>query len=529
MIPLKQSSQALIIDVVTKMHPHFESITRSWREKLSSFGMDAKSLNTLEKLTPGCGADFIVKRDFSGLFETLHYNSVRLAKLKTDTRLVARSLELFQELCEPYLLKEYGESGLTQAQAGMEMVRSSTFVAFTGAYFDTQRKESDALLQVLESELRAKKLQPLMDEMLALTTGIFRADFGAILLCEQRSRRLKVSALHGMQLSEVAAGEYAAEDGFAGTIARSGEPLLIPDTDRDERVQNDVVRRAVKSLWGVPLKNTEGNTLGVLLIGFKKYYEWFPTERDLLRAIADRSVSAIERAQMVDALRDREHRIAELSGHLLRAQEEERKRISRELHDDTGQSLMVIRLYLGMLENSLTARTAKTKVRETVEVVDRTIDGIRRIISKLSPLVLQELGLTAAIRKEAKDLAKTTGIRVRVLVPNEYDRFAPEAETAIYRVVQEALHNITKHAEAKSVTIKLTRENDLVKLMVQDDGVGISEKPDRRGHSFGLAGIKERVASLGGTVLVTSERGQGTRLEISVPTDPLASELVISA
>ncbi|MBV9670902.1 MAG: sensor histidine kinase, partial [Acidobacteriales bacterium] len=318
--------------------------------------------------------------------------------------------------------------------------------------------------------------------------------------------------------------EFPIDEGLAGQIALSGEPLLVSDLAASS-VSSEAVRKLAKSIWGVPLKQNN-KVLGVLLIGFKKLYEWFPTERELLRAIADRSVSAIERAQMVAALRDREQRIVELSAHLLKAQEEERKRISRELHDETGQALMVIRLYLGMLENTLTARTAKNKVRETVEVVDRTIEGIRRIISKLSPLVLQELGLTAAIRKEAKDLAKTTGIRVKVLVPNEYDRFAPEAETAIYRVVQEALHNIAKHAQAKSVTIKLTRENDLVKLWVQDDGVGMTEKPDRRGHSFGLAGIKERVASLGGNVLITSERGSGTRLEISVPTSPLASELV---
>src|SRR5205807_3218066 len=103
------------------------------------------------------------------------------------------------------------------------------------------------------------------------------------------------------------------------------------------------------SLWGVPLK-ANSQTIGVLIIGFTKPYEWMPTERELMRAIGDRTALAIERARMTDALREREQRIAELSAHLLRVQEGERERMSRELHDETGQALMVIRLYLGMME-----------------------------------------------------------------------------------------------------------------------------------------------------------------------------------
>jgi two-component system, NarL family, sensor histidine kinase UhpB len=156
-------------------------------------------------------------------------------------------------------------------------------------------------------------------------------------------------------------------------------------------------------------------------------------------------------------------------------------------------------------------------------VVDRTIEGIRRIIGKLSPLVLQELGLVAAIRKEAKDLAKNSGVKARVLISEEVGRLAPGTEQAIYRVVQEALHNVGKHANAKNVTVEVTREDQTVHVAVEDDGIGIQSRSNSRGHSFGLAGIKERIATMGGSTRVVSAKGKGTRIEISVPAgEPVA-------
>jgi signal transduction histidine kinase len=254
-----------------------------------------------------------------------------------------------------------------------------------------------------------------------------------------------------------------------------------------------------------------------------------PTEKELMRAMADRSALAIDRMQMTDALRERESRIAELSAHLLRVQEEERKHISRELHDETGQGLMVTRLYLGMLEASLRSRSSQVKIQEALAVVDRTIEGLRRMIARLSPLVLQELGLVAAIRKEAKDLSKSTGVKTRVEVPDDLGRFGPEAETAIYRVVQEALHNVAKHAQAKNVGVQVAREQSAIKLLVEDDGIGFVQKGVSRGRSFGLSGMRERVAALGGTVRVRTGKGRGTRIEVTVPEAAAVVQLPVSA
>jgi signal transduction histidine kinase len=171
-----------------------------------------------------------------------------------------------------------------------------------------------------------------------------------------------------------------------------------------------------------------------------------------------------------------------------------------------------------MMDSAANGKNLRGKIKETVEVVDRTIEGIRRIIGKLSPLVLQELGLVAAIRKEAKDLAKTTGVKTRVLIAEDVGRLAPVTEQAIYRVVQEALHNVAKHAQARNVTIQVARDNHVVHVQVEDDGVGIQpSRGNSRDRTFGLAGIKERIAMLGGVSRVISTREKGTRIEITVP------------
>jgi signal transduction histidine kinase len=191
---------------------------------------------------------------------------------------------------------------------------------------------------------------------------------------------------------------------------------------------------------------------------------------------------------------------------------------------------MVIRLYLGMLETTVTGRSAKAKIHETVDVVDRTIEGIRRIIARLSPLVLQELGLVAAIRKEAKDLARNTGVKTRVAVAEDVGRLSPEIEAAIYRVVQEALHNVAKHAQAKTAGVQIVREAHSVRMVVEDDGVGIvsvNTAPQRR--TFGLAGMRERISGLGGTMRVHSRKGQGTKITIVVPAPRAADEATIAS
>jgi len=524
--PFKESSRELIVEVARALEPYFPDITHSWREKLvQEHGFDGRTLAALERVTLAAGCSYFCHDNFPGFHENLNYFGTRLSKLQVDTRAVAWSLELYQSVCDPYLAGLF-PGRESESKAALEMLSSVSFVIISGAYFDARTLESNALLEVLDAELSADGLSHLLQKVLAITTRTFQASMGAILLRDPDMDVLRIASSANLELDLPENFGIEVGTGFSGKIAAVGEPCMVLDTSADGDILTPSltpkIRQKAKSLWGVPLK-AEGKIIGVLIIGFMKPYEWMPTERELMRAIGDRTALAIERARMTDALRQREQRIAELSAHLLRVQEDERKRISRELHDETGQALMVMRLYLGMMEPEMPSRAGKAKIRETVEVVDRTIEGLRRIIGKLSPLVLQELGLVAALRKEVKDLAKAAGVKTRVVIPEEVGRLAEGTEQAIYRVVQEALHNVVRHARARNVTVQMLRKGENIHVVVEDDGIGIQAKSSTRGNSFGLAGIKERVAMLGGVSEVSSEKGKGTRLEITVPAGQAAS------
>jgi signal transduction histidine kinase len=514
--PFKESSRELIVELARALGPYFPDITSQWREKIAAeYGFDNRTLAVLERLALGAACSYFCHDDFPGFQENLQYFGTRLSKLQVDTRAVARSLELYLMSCDPYLCFLF-PGREAEVKAALEMLSSVSFVIVSGAYFDAQTLESQSLLSILDAELAAGDLGMLLHKVLHIITRTFEASMGALLLREGEGGSLKVSAAVGCDGHLPENLRISAGAGFAGKIAAHGEPGMILDSNAECDPLTPVIGARAKSLWGVPLK-VDGEVIGVLVIGFHRPYEWLPTERELMRAVSDRTALAIQRARMTDALRQREQKIAELSAHLLRVQEEERKRISRELHDETGQALMVIRLYLGMMESSVRDRAARVKIKETVEVVDRTIEGIRRIIGKLSPLVLQELGFVAAIRKEAKHLAKTTGVKTRVLIAQDVGRLAPGTEQAIYRVVQEALHNVAKHAQARNVSVQVAREDTSVQVIVEDDGVGIQTRNNSQNRCFGLAGIKERIAVLGGVARVTSAKGKGTRIEITVP------------
>jgi signal transduction histidine kinase len=247
---------------------------------------------------------------------------------------------------------------------------------------------------------------------------------------------------------------------------------------------------------------------------------------DLIGVVAEANTRlearVIERtAQLGEAnaqLREREGALARLYEKVVSAQEDERKRIARELHDDTSQSLaalvMAIDGSLAALKAGLTPRLEEAKA-----LAVRTIEEVHRMILDLRPSVLDDLGLQSAIRWYAERHLTGRGVSVRCEFDAPDRRFPAAFETALFRVCQEAMSNIARHAHAESVLIQLSEEEGEIRIEIEDDGRGF--EPDNVSHAerrhFGLMGIEERVEILGGKVVIDSAPGQGTRIRLAVP------------
>lgn len=208
----------------------------------------------------------------------------------------------------------------------------------------------------------------------------------------------------------------------------------------------------------------------------------------------------------------------DLSGHLHTVREEERTRVAREIHDELGQSLTAMRMELSLLRKSLPAeqRQGLERAESLGELVEATTRAVKRISQDLRPGVLDHLGLSAAVEWQAEEFEKRTGIPCEVTLDPVEIALDEGRATALFRILQEALTNVARHADARSVDVLLRKDGAGIVLRVRDDGRGM-DQPGAAQGSFGLIGIQERVRGWDGLVEVSSARGQGTTVTVRLP------------
>lgn len=207
-----------------------------------------------------------------------------------------------------------------------------------------------------------------------------------------------------------------------------------------------------------------------------------------------------------------------LAARILGAQEAERVRVSRELHDDTGQALTLLLVRLQIVENMSSEPEIRRELAELRELVGETLDGVRRLAVHLGPSVLEDLGLCSALEWLADRVRAETGLVVDLRLECKCEHLSPEVAVAIFRVAQEALTNVVRHARATRVEVRLETDGSL-ELRVADDGTGfaVDEAQAQPTASVGLFGMAERVALIGGSLEIDSSPGGGTRVRASVP------------
>ncbi len=226
-----------------------------------------------------------------------------------------------------------------------------------------------------------------------------------------------------------------------------------------------------------------------------------------------------ERREVEAQLLASREQLRNLSTHLESVRETDRTRIAREIHDELGQNLTALRLDLSLVGRRLGEpdRAIQDRLLGMTGLVDETILSVRRICSELRPAVLDNLGLSAAMEWLLDDLGSRSSIQSRVVFSPEEIDVNPETGTAVFRVFQEAVTNVLRHAEAKALEVSLQATDDRLELTLEDDGIGISQDRMKDPSAFGIVGMKERVRAIGGQIDITGFSGKGTRIEVTVP------------
>jgi signal transduction histidine kinase len=230
-------------------------------------------------------------------------------------------------------------------------------------------------------------------------------------------------------------------------------------------------------------------------------------------------LEATVREGHAEVARSREE-LRHLSGKLVRAQEDERRSIARELHDEIGQALTAVEVELAVAERSASTNPAAVEaIHEARTVTQRALGGVRDLSQLLRPSMLDDFGLPDTLKWQLRKFSDRTNVRTELLQDGLSERLPIDVEVTVYRVIQEALTNVSRHANATTCRVFVQRLASSVVVTIEDDGVGLPERTNNHApqEGSGLVGIRERVSDLGGTFRIEGKAGKGTRLLIELP------------
>jgi signal transduction histidine kinase len=359
------------------------------------------------------------------------------------------------------------------------------------------------------------------------TLDIMNGTIGEILLIDENTGELSHLVHRGLSKEFVENVRLSLGEGITGSVAQSGKAILLEDISSDPRVAHRefVIAEGLKAYICVPLRARD-KVLGVLNVASRMPRKFTTSDMHLLYAIGDQLGIAIEHARLYERLRKARERLRKLARQNLVAEEDERRRIARELHDETSQSLSGIALQIQALieMSSISSKPDDELITRLKKIQSLTVQvhkEVSRLISNLHPALLDTLGLVPAVRQYAETRLEPVGINVTIETRGTENRFPSEVEAAFFRFIQGAVGNITQHSKARNAAIVLEYKPDEFLLIISDDGQGfnVAEITDveESGRGRGLFSMRERIGFLGGTSGIESEVGKGTTVWARVP------------
>lgn len=389
------------------------------------------------------------------------------------------------------------------------------------------------LSKINEAIVRTNNPKRLFEQAcrIAVEDGSFKMAW--VGLVNSKTLRVKPVAYWGdeegyLKKINISAKDVAEGRGPTGTAIREGKSCIVNDLRSDPRMEpwrNNAIRRGYRSSGSFPLK-VGREVIGAFTFHSSESDFFNDNEINLLEMLASDISFAIEaysheiqRKKIEKQLILSQDQLRKLSEHLQTVREEERSYIAHELHDELGQQLTVIKMELFWMKNRFekNQELLSEKIEKLIVIINQVIGAIRNISTELRPVVLDHFGVKAAIEWQAKKFEEQTGIKCEVELPKKRILLNPKLSITIFRVCQEALTNVYRHAKAENVKIAMQVERDELTLTIQDDGKGIGKKEMSNPNTFGLLGIQERINSFDGEFKIRSLKGKGTIIVIHLP------------
>lgn len=511
--------QLLLKRLASLLGPEQHRIDRQFEARLVKLNFNPVQRRALASLTVGAAARALGAGESSSrFFEEVEYQGKRLAKLNVPPASVISAFSEYDAVLEP-VLRRLSPKERANFQWAREQLHFCIMLTLNNAYYQVREAETQTFYELSWAELEARKLDEFLVRFLDITARFCRAQGGEIYMTRDEHGTPEFECVASFQprlATVMAQGAGGAHRGVPPASLKPAVRAKVPEglyqarsfrtTGRDGSLALDPAWRGrYDTCWTVPMF-LRGRLVGVIQFGFESRYDWLPREQELLAAAAERCAKAAEKARLLDDLSQREAQVRMLAERMLHVEEAERRRISRELHDQTGQDLLWIRLQMELIENEMPegAQGWKSRLSEVRDMTERTIVEVRRLIAALSPAVLEQLGLVSALRQLVNRFQKNHPARVR-LQASRLRPLGKRTETIAFRLIQECLNNAAKHSFCSNVNLSLHSVDRQLRISIEDDGVGFRvEDALNKPGSFGLAGIRERVALLGGKCEIES-------------------------